>query len=486
MIPVVELYGSTLSVSVVSVSQASHPSPITSSLAHKLPSMNTMMDSLEVVLDASEKNEKEAEIRIRGLEFHENHGRNVQLKNRNTTAIRTDSYNQGMLLTSRPLKENEIFEVKLDRLNNRWTSSLMIGALFESPEKLHLPVTALGLKKNAIVINGDTLYQNGHKVETLGFNIDTLNANQSIGVVIDSHRNLKVLVNGQDFGIAVQNVPPVCYGLLDLYGQCEEITIVKHENEASNEASNSILEDHEKDLITSMHNPIILRTLNQAISSSSSKGCEYFKMCSRFKASLALPNHFFQQKSGNCHCIQCTKLRGEELYVKKGDPPKDFALPLHWTRFPVKPTKAEPTTETWHTTYHGTKPSSLRKILDHGELIPLQVLGSGLAQKLDTRSKESKEDDSDTPQLVFSPTLSYFLKIPQSCSSTPFQDHKKKYLARLAFEVDIHPGSYKIGPPTMQGILIDSHFKLDETEWLTKEKGNTVIKALLVHLEQVL
>ena len=148
--------------------------------------------------------------------------------------------------------------------------------------------------------------------------------------------------------------------------------------------------------------------------------------------------------------------------------------------------KAEPTTETWHTTYHGTKPSSLRKILDHGELIPLQVLGSGLAQKLDTRSKESKEDDSDTPQLVFSPTLSYFLKIPQSCSSIPFQDHNKKYLARLAFEVDIHPGSYKIGPPTMQGILIDSHFKLDETEWLTKEKGNTVIKALLVHLEQVL
>ena len=75
-----------------------------------------------------------------------------------------------MLLTNRPLKEKEIFEVKLDRLNNRWTSSLMIGALFESPEKLHLPVTALGLKKNAIVISGETLFQNGHKMPetTLG------------------------------------------------------------------------------------------------------------------------------------------------------------------------------------------------------------------------------------------------------------------------------------------------------------------------------
>ena len=394
IIPVVELYGSTISVSVVSVSQMSHPSPI-GSMAHKLPSMNTMMDSLEVVLD-TEKNDKETDlvrpIRIPpgGLEFHENHGRNVQLKNSNTTAIRTDSYNQGMLLTSKPLKENEIFEVKLDRLNNRWTSSLMIGALFESPDKLHLPVTALGLKKNAIVISGDTLYQNGHKVQTLGFNIDSLTTSQSVGILIDAAKNLKVLVNGQDHGIAVQNVPSVCYGLVDLYGQCEEITIVRHSdanNEASNEppTTNSILEEDisTKDLFTtSMHNPIILRGPNQSIlhpnsSSNNVTKCEYFKMCSKFKASLALPTHFFHKiQACTCHCSQCIKVRGEELYAKKGDPPKDFALPLHWCRFPIKPTRAEPTTETWHTTYHGTKTSSLRKILDHGELIPLQSLGS--------------------------------------------------------------------------------------------------------------
>ena len=70
------------------------------------------------------------------------------------TAKRTDSYNQGVIVTNRPLKENEMFEVKLDRLSNRWTSSLMIGALFEAPERIHLPVTALGFKKNAIIISG--------------------------------------------------------------------------------------------------------------------------------------------------------------------------------------------------------------------------------------------------------------------------------------------------------------------------------------------
>ena len=64
--------------------------------------MNTMLDSLEIVLEA-DKNEKESELQQRnirhGLEFHENHGRNVQLKSNNTTAIRTDSYIQGELWT---------------------------------------------------------------------------------------------------------------------------------------------------------------------------------------------------------------------------------------------------------------------------------------------------------------------------------------------------------------------------------------------------
>ena len=112
-------------------------------LHNKLPSMNTMMDSLEVVLEHDEE-DTEKENLLKNLEFHENHGRNIELKNGNTLACRTDSYNQGVIVTNRALKENEIFEVKISKLNHRWTSGLMIGALFESPDRLHLPVTAIG------------------------------------------------------------------------------------------------------------------------------------------------------------------------------------------------------------------------------------------------------------------------------------------------------------------------------------------------------
>ncbi len=473
LIPFVELNGSTMCISVTSMSQTAHPSPAGSLLMHnRLPSMNTMMDSLEVVLE-EEKSERESG--SNELMFHDHHGRNIQVRNGGKSASRTDSYNQGVLLTHRPLKDNEMFEVSVDKLSNRWTSSLMIGALFEAPEKIHLPVTALGFKKNAIVISGDTLYQNGLKTDSVvvgSFNLDQLETGQKVGILVDGMRNLKLSVNGVDLGVIVKNIPQPCYGILDLYGQCEEVSIVLGESN-QDFVQASITNQESKN-----NSPLVLRP-QQA----SSETCDYLSLCSRFKSSLSIPSHFMSGLEGLCCCANCVKYRGEDMYKKKGDPPKDFATPVHWVRFPLKRVKAEQaSTEAWHTTYHGTKASILRKILDHGELFP--VLDFGLMHKMTTKPKESKEDDSDAPQLVFSPTLSYFLRSAQGCVPCYFEDNGKRYRARLAFEVDIHPGSYKIGPPsTSVTSVIDAHFKLDETEWLTKEKGNTAIKALLVHLE---
>ena len=496
LIPVVELSGSTASVSVISVSQTGYPSPTGSLMMHhKLPSMNTMMDSLEVVLE-DEKSDDPAGNGGRqdqGLEFHEHHGRNIQLRNNNKSAIRTDSYNQGMTLTHRPLKVNEKLEVKIDRLNNRWTSSLMIGVLFEAPERIHLPVTALGLKKNAIVFHGETLFQNGQKIDTIGANLDHLEVGQRLGILIDAQRNLRLFVNSLDLGIMVKNIPQVCYGILDLYGQCEEVSFDlsnTSESTAAPENLASITEDHPAKLVVS--HPLVLRpeVPPGGGTSNSSSNCDYLRLCSEFKSSLSVPSHFWSGSTGTCFCLVCMKGRGEDSYKKKGDPPRDYATPSHWVRFPLRQMKAEQTTETWHTCYHGTKASSVRKILDHGELFP--ILEFGLTHKAASKPKESKEDDADTPQLVFSPTPAYFLRSPQrSTIQLPAEDEISQqafFKAKVAFEIDIHPGSYKIGPPSLLGFeatadeAIDSHFKTDESEWSTKEKGNTAIKALLIHL----
>jgi len=42
--------------------------------------------------------------------------------------------------------------------------------------------------------------------------------------MIDGENNLKLFVNRVDYGIAAFNLPSnYCYGIVDLYGQCEQV-----------------------------------------------------------------------------------------------------------------------------------------------------------------------------------------------------------------------------------------------------------------------
>lgn len=94
------------------------------------------------------------------------------------------------------------------------------------------------------------------------------------------------------------------------------------------------------------------------------KICEYQALCSRFKDLLTLPGAFplpqrpqkfwpsssimadspFLQdgylnedaKYNLCYCESCYKLRGDEAYYKRGEPPRDYALPFGWCRFALR------------------------------------------------------------------------------------------------------------------------------------------------------
>lgn len=111
-------------------------------------------------------------------------------------------------------------------------------------------------------------------------------------------------------------------------------------------------------------------------------------------------------------------------------------------------------------------------------------------QQLKTTKSNSKEDDVDTPQLLFSPSLNFIDNHPSKmCPERTFKDSKtkKKYRVRIALQVEVHPGSYKVGPPSFRPCVHkEERLKVEEIEWLTKEKGNTDISALLVRLEEEL
>ena len=53
------------------------------------------------------------------LEFHDNKGRNVSLCHGNTMARRSDSYNQGLVISAKPLARDTLFKVRAS-LSRKW------------------------------------------------------------------------------------------------------------------------------------------------------------------------------------------------------------------------------------------------------------------------------------------------------------------------------------------------------------------------------
>lgn len=64
------------------------------------------------------------------LRFHDRHGSNCIVLNGGRSAARpspNEEFNDAIVMSSRPLRQNEMFEIVIDRVVERWSGSLEIG-----------------------------------------------------------------------------------------------------------------------------------------------------------------------------------------------------------------------------------------------------------------------------------------------------------------------------------------------------------------------
>ena len=86
------------------------------------------------------------------LLFHPNCGSHAAVINNGLSAYRpnaADDFNFGVVLTNRPLKPNEVFEVRLDKMVTKWTGSIEIGVTTHSPNSLEFPSTMTNVTRTA-------------------------------------------------------------------------------------------------------------------------------------------------------------------------------------------------------------------------------------------------------------------------------------------------------------------------------------------------
>lgn len=64
------------------------------------------------------------------LRFHTVHGQNATVLVGGRTAVRpnaTGEFNDAIVMSSRPLKDNELFEVIIEKMVERWSGSIEAG-----------------------------------------------------------------------------------------------------------------------------------------------------------------------------------------------------------------------------------------------------------------------------------------------------------------------------------------------------------------------
>ena len=86
-----------------------------------------------------------------------------------------DDFNNGVVLTNRTLKPNEIFEVRIDKMVDKWAGSIEIGLTLHAPESLEFPSTMTNIRSGTWMMTGNGVMYNGTTVmDDYGQNLDRL------------------------------------------------------------------------------------------------------------------------------------------------------------------------------------------------------------------------------------------------------------------------------------------------------------------------
>ncbi|XP_071451851.1 neuralized-like protein 4 [Hetaerina americana] len=156
-------------------------------------------------------------------------GTNVAVVNerRSVQKINLDVALESVVFTNRPLKDEELFQVRLDKKHNKFTYSLGIGVSTYSPNEItvsnhinHLPTPSWAMYHGHFYHNGSL------NIKNYGKDLSALVVGDRVGVRRSSTGNLHFHVNGDDQGPAAANLPPLVYGVLELWHNAAMATII--------------------------------------------------------------------------------------------------------------------------------------------------------------------------------------------------------------------------------------------------------------------
>ena len=113
------------------------------------------------------------------IRFHDRRGTLVRLSNHARTAERKrpfDEFNHGVVMTHRPLENEELLELRIDRLVDKWSGSIEVGFTTHNPANLEFPATMTNQRSGTMMMSGCGILTNGKGTRRKygDFNLDEL------------------------------------------------------------------------------------------------------------------------------------------------------------------------------------------------------------------------------------------------------------------------------------------------------------------------
>ena len=90
------------------------------------------------------------------------------------------------MLSSSPLPDNQLFEVRIDKKINSWSGSIEVGVTCCDPNTIDVPFpsSATELREGTWIMSGNSILKDGRSInENYGTDLDKLEEGDRVGVL---------------------------------------------------------------------------------------------------------------------------------------------------------------------------------------------------------------------------------------------------------------------------------------------------------------
>ncbi|XP_046388047.1 neuralized-like protein 4 [Ischnura elegans] len=160
------------------------------------------------------------------LRFNVIAGENIALGNDGFTAMKKDTLKHDVAFTSRHLKPDEMFQVRIDQILVSKKYANAIGVTTYIPLEGKVPHHMNSIKTGTWMMYNSKIWRNGSTLKRMKISLDKLKVGDLLGVKRTAGGALHFYINGDDLGEVATGIPENVYGVFEFYGDTTQVTIV--------------------------------------------------------------------------------------------------------------------------------------------------------------------------------------------------------------------------------------------------------------------